>query len=55
MNWPYNTTQLAYLYSSVLSNINILITSDPNYYTLVYDAKSTGNTELLKIYLQMYL
>ena len=52
MNWPYNTTQLAYLYSSVLSNINILITSDPNYYTLVYDAKSTGNTELLKIYLQ---
>jgi hypothetical protein len=52
MNWPYNTSQLAYLYSSVLTNINTSITSDPNYYTLIYNAKNSGDTELLHEYLE---
>jgi hypothetical protein len=52
MNWPQNTSQLAYLYSGVLTNVNISVTSDPKYYNLIYDAKNTGNTELLSSFLQ---
>lgn len=52
MEWPYNNTQLAYLYSFILPNINISITADPNYYDLVYNAKSSGNKDELILYLQ---
>jgi hypothetical protein len=52
MSWPVNLNQVAYLYSAVLSNINISITSDPNYYSLLYSAKSTNNTTALVQYLQ---
>ena len=51
-SWPSNLSQVAYLHAPILQNISISITADPNYYNLVYNAKSTGNTDTLKAYLQ---
>jgi hypothetical protein len=52
MEWAYNTTQQAYLYSPILKNINLSITSDPVYYNLIKESKITCNTSGLIIYLQ---
>lgn len=50
--WPVNVTEVALFYSATLPNYTNTILSDSNYYNLLYQAKSTGNTDELSMYLQ---